>query len=87
MKSEFMEWFVAQHKARTDSGMPSHTDQQLHDMVQTGRVADRVLACRELWDDKKQSALYAHGRRVRRRPTTLVSRTARRVRHNRKNAR
>ena len=59
MKSEFMEWFVAQHKPRTDSGMPKHSDQQLRDMVQAGRVAERVLACRELWDDKKQSALYA----------------------------
>ena len=59
MKSEFMEWFVAQHKPRNDSGMPNHTDQQLRDMVQAGRVADRVLACRELWDEKRQSALYA----------------------------
>ncbi|HOF31488.1 MAG TPA: hypothetical protein PK441_11615 [Burkholderiaceae bacterium] len=39
--------------------MPNHTDQQLRDMVQAGRVADRVLAFRELWDDKRQSALYA----------------------------
>jgi len=59
VKSEFMAWFVAQHKPRTDSGMPNHTDQQLRDMVQAGRVADRVLAFRELWDDKRQSALYA----------------------------
>ena len=59
MNSEFMDWFVAQHKPRTDSGMPNHTDQQLRDMVQAGRVADRVLACRELWDDKQTSALYA----------------------------
>jgi hypothetical protein len=59
MKSEFADWFVAQHKPRTNSGMPNHTDQQLRDMVHAGRVAERVLACRELWDDKQTSALYA----------------------------
>ena len=59
MKSEFDEWFVAQHRPRTYSGMPKHTDQQLRDMVQAGRVAERVLACRELWDEKHTSALYA----------------------------
>jgi hypothetical protein len=59
MKSEFAEWFVAQHKSRDSSGMPNHTDQQLRDMVQVGRVAERVLACRELWDEKQRAALYA----------------------------
>lgn len=59
MKSEFMEWFVAQHKTRTDSGMPNHTDEDLRQMSQTGRIAERILACRELWDNKKNSALYA----------------------------
>ena len=44
---------------RKASGMPMHSDQQLQSMVQAGRVADRVLACRELWDDKRQAALYA----------------------------
>lgn len=59
MMSAFMRWFVEQHKPRADSGMPNHTDQQLRDIVQAGRVAERVLACRELWDEKQQSALYA----------------------------
>lgn len=59
MKSEFLEWFVAQHKPRTDSGMPHHTDQQLRDLVHSGQAAARVLACREMWDEKRQSALYA----------------------------
>lgn len=58
-KSAFLAWFVEQHKGRTNSGMPNHTDQQLRDMAHAGRVADRVLACRELWDEKQQSALYA----------------------------
>ena len=55
----FAVWFEAQHMHRMASGMPTHSDQQLRDMVQAGRVADRVLACRELWDEKRQSALYA----------------------------
>jgi hypothetical protein len=59
MKSEFLKWFIEQHKARHNSGMPNHTDQQLRDMLQAGKVAERVLACRELWDEKQQSALYA----------------------------
>lgn len=59
MTSEFAEWFSLQHKPRTDSGMPNHSDRQLRDMVQAGRVAERVLACRELWDEKRQAALYA----------------------------
>lgn len=57
--SAFLDWFVAQHKPRLASGLPTHTDQQLRDMVQAGKVAERVLACRELWDKKQQSALYA----------------------------
>lgn len=59
IRSEFLNWFIGQHKPRTSSGMPNHTDQQLRDMAQAGRVAERVLACRELWDEKQQSALYA----------------------------
>lgn len=59
MKSEFAEWFSSQHGDRLRSGMPNQTDQQLRDMVQAGKVAERVLACRELWDEKQTSALYA----------------------------
>lgn len=35
MKSEFAEWFVAQHKSRDSSGMPNHTDQQLRARLKT----------------------------------------------------
>ena len=59
MKSEFAEWFVKQHGARVQSGMPNQTDQQLRDMVQAGKVAERLLACRNVWDEKRTSALYA----------------------------
>jgi hypothetical protein len=64
MKSEFSEWFVKQHGARVQSGMPNQTDQQLRDMVQAGKVAERLLACRELWDEKHTSALYAWQARI-----------------------
>ncbi len=59
MSSDFEAWFRDQHGLRLRSGMPNHTDQQLRDMVQAGRVAERVLACRELWDEKHTTALYA----------------------------
>ena len=59
VSDSFAVWFEAQHMHRKASGMPMHSDQQLQSMVQAGRVADRVLACRELWDDKRQAALYA----------------------------
>lgn len=59
MKSEFMDWFIAQHMPRLDSGMPNHTDKQLRDMMHAGRVAERVLVARQVWDEKRTSALYA----------------------------
>ena len=64
MKSEFAEWFVKQHGARVQSGMPNQTDQQLRDMVQAGKVAERLLACRNVWDEKHTSALYAWQARI-----------------------
>ena len=38
MKSEFAEWFVAQHKSRDSSGMPNHTDQQMRARLKTPNV-------------------------------------------------
>ena len=58
-KSEFSDWFVVQHKPRNASGLADKSDQQLRDMAQAGRIADHALGCRELWDDKRQSSLYA----------------------------
>ena len=59
IKSEFMTWFVLQHGERKNCGIPSKTDQQLLALVQAGRAAELALACRELWDEKQTSALYA----------------------------
>ena len=57
-KSKFAEWFAAQHGKRT-ADMPDHTDQQLRELARLGRDAERALALRELWDEKRTSALYA----------------------------
>ena len=57
--SNFAAWFEAQHGKRTVSGMPNHTDQMLRDMADAGRIAERVLGCREVWDAQQKSALYA----------------------------
>jgi hypothetical protein len=62
MKSEFAEWFVAQHGPRdgNDAGsLKGKTDRELRDLIALGRMADQTLAHRELWDEKKTSALYA----------------------------
>ena len=59
MNSEFQAWFIDQHGPRLSSGMSSHSDRELNDMVRSGRSAERVLARRERWDEKQQSALYA----------------------------
>lgn len=58
MNSKFNAWFVAQHGPRLQSGLCDLTDHQLRERIKAGREADRVLALRELWDDKQQSALY-----------------------------
>lgn len=58
MKSDFEEWFVAQHGPRITS-MEKYSDDQLRELVQHGRMADQELASRNLWDADKKSALYA----------------------------
>jgi hypothetical protein len=57
--SEFADWFVAQHGKRYSGGLQRYSDQQLRDMIEDGRTAERVLSERELWDKKRMSALYA----------------------------
>lgn len=59
MKSEFAEWFVAQHGPRDRSGLQGKSDQDLRNMIRAGKEAERTLNCRELWDEKETSALYA----------------------------
>lgn len=65
MQSKFNDWFVEQHKSREYGGMEAHTDEELRAMIYAGRRAERVLARRELWDEKFQSALYAYSWLVR----------------------
>ena len=55
----FAVWFEAQHMHRMATGMHNHSDDQLRAIAADGRAAANVLACRELWDDKRQAALYA----------------------------
>lgn len=59
MKSEFAEWFKAQHGPRGNRLLAGHSDQRLRDEVQLGKVAAAELEARTLWDEKRQSALYA----------------------------
>jgi hypothetical protein len=57
--SAFETWFTAQHGPRNASGLQTRTDEELKDMVQAGKVAERALAARERWDAREESALYA----------------------------
>lgn len=59
VKSSFMEWFVAQHGKRTDSGMDDYSDHLLQSFISRGQLAESVLTQRQLWDARQQSALYA----------------------------
>ena len=56
-ESEFLAWFVAQHGPREQSSDDS--DLMLRSFIRAGKAAEEELAARELWDEKKQSALYA----------------------------
>ena len=56
-KSEFEKWFIDQHGPRTEC--KEYTDKQLNDIVLAGDVANGELSERRLWDEKRQSALYA----------------------------
>ena len=58
-KSAFDTWFNAQHKHRTDSGFTEMSDEELKVISETGRIADRALIYRKLWDERQQAALYA----------------------------
>ena len=56
MKSEFREWFQAQHGKRPGGGT---SDEVLRAQVSRGRSAADLLAARAEWDARWQSALYA----------------------------
>jgi hypothetical protein len=55
-KSAFEKWFVAQHGHRPSKG---GADSDLLTQVLIGRVAEKELQSRRLYDARKQSALYA----------------------------
>ena len=57
MNGEFAEWFKAQHGPR-EGGIRA-SDQVLRDDIQRGLRAAAELDRRTLWDEKRQSALYA----------------------------
>ncbi len=59
MKSEFEQWFKAQHGPRESGIMAGYSEQRLRDEIQRGKIAEAELAARKLWDEKMQSALYA----------------------------
>lgn len=59
MKSEFLEWFKAQHGHRESGLLVDHSEQRLRDEIQRGKMAEAELSARKLWDEKRQSALYA----------------------------
>lgn len=59
-KSDFDKWFVEQHGTRHAAGdYDSRTDFDLQDAIKDGRAAEAALRGRQLWDARKQSALYA----------------------------
>lgn len=58
MNSAFADWFVEQFGRRTPI-MPDKTDLQLWAIVKAGKVAERVLRNRQLWDEQEAAALYA----------------------------
>jgi len=56
--SEFLSWFTAQHGPRCKN-FCADLDQALADQVLAADLARAELEGRKLWDEKKQSALYA----------------------------
>ena len=59
LKSEFAEWFKAQHGPRETGLLAGYSEQMLLDEVRRGKVAAAELEARSLWDKKRNSALYA----------------------------
>jgi hypothetical protein len=58
-KSEFAEWFEAQHGKRETGLLQGESDLMLDDQINRGKVASAQLEARKLWDEKRQAALYA----------------------------
>jgi hypothetical protein len=58
-KQTFADWFTAQHGERSSKTSAHVRDDELTIMIERGQAARAELARRELWDEKRQSALYA----------------------------
>lgn len=54
--SEFLKWFEAQHGKKPGGSI---YDMDLRNQVTAGRHAEQLLREREIWEARKQSALYA----------------------------
>ena len=54
--SAFDTWFIAQHGARAKM---RRTDQELADLIEAGNMARDEVERRRLWDNLRNSALYA----------------------------
>ena len=63
MSSIFDNWFEQQHGPRHRRGasgsVVSHSDDELEMTVARGRAAQAELERRQMWDEKRTSALYA----------------------------
>jgi hypothetical protein len=58
--SEFLAWFEEQHGTRQMAGeYDTRTDEELEEAIRQGAMAQRLWIQRQLWDARKQSALYA----------------------------
>lgn len=59
----FSDWFIAQHGPRERSGptgsVVNYSDDELKIAASRGEAAAAELKRRELWDEKRTSALYA----------------------------
>jgi hypothetical protein len=58
-KQTFAEWFTAQHGGRSSKTFAHVRDDELTIMIERGKAARAELSARELWDEMRQSALYA----------------------------
>jgi hypothetical protein len=57
-KSHFLDWFVQQHGPR--ERLFAHlSDDDLREFIEDGKRAAAILYHREVWDEKRTSALYA----------------------------
>lgn len=62
MRPKFDEWFAAQHGPRVKwpaGSVVGYSDDDLRKIASRGKAAAAELRRRELWDARRESALYA----------------------------